>query len=96
MSELILTDAEKAAATWLELPDETVGRLTKHTALKFLEADNELGRIGCMSAALIITGMMHDANATETIITLNGATKTDLEPMGDWKITVERIKAPTA
>lgn len=38
MSELILTDAEKAAATWLELPDETVGRLTKHTALKFNES----------------------------------------------------------
>ena len=32
MAELILTEEEKAAATWLELPDETVGKLVKKIA----------------------------------------------------------------
>ena len=93
MSELILTEAEKVAGTWMELPDETVGQLTKHTALKFLEADDEMGRVGCMSAALILTGMAHTANSETTTITLENTT-TSTEPTGDWEITVRRIKKP--
>jgi hypothetical protein len=93
MSELILTEAEKAAGTWMELPDETVGQLTKHTALKFLEADKEMERIGCMSSCLILTGMMHGANAEETTITLEGTT-TSTKPTGDWEIKIRRVKRP--
>lgn len=90
MSQLILTEAEKAAATFLELSDETVGQLTKHTALKFLEADQEKEHIGIMSACLIITGFLGDANAETTTIELNGTTAHGM-PTGDWKITVERV-----
>lgn len=95
MAQLILTDEEKAAATWLELPDETVGKVVKNTALKFLEADKEMERMGCMSACLILTGMMHDANAETTTIELKG-TSTSAHPTGDWKITIERTAPPQA
>lgn len=93
MAELILTEEEKAAATWLELPDETVGKLVKRTALGFIEADKEMERIGCMSACLILTGMMHGANAETTTIKLNGTT-TSKEPTGDWVIRIRRVKKP--
>jgi len=90
MSQLIFTEEEKAAATFLELSDETVGQLVKHTALKFLEADKEKERLGIMSACLIITGFVGDANAETTTIDLNGTTAHGRNA-GDWKITVERV-----
>lgn len=93
MSQLILTEEEKAAATFLELPDETVGHVVKHTAIQFIQTDQEKERLGIMSACLIITGMMHDANAEETTIKLEGTT-TSTEHTGDWEITVRRIKKP--
>ena len=93
MSQLILTEKEKAAATWFELPDETIGHLVKHTAIKFLEADDEMGRVGCMSALLILTGMAHKANSETTTFTLNGMT-TSTEPTSDWRITIKRLKKP--
>jgi hypothetical protein len=91
MSQLILTEKEKAAATWLELPDATVGQLVKHTAIKILEADDEMGRVGYMSAALILTGMAGKANSATTTFTLKGTTFQD-EPTGDWQITIKRLK----
>ncbi len=89
MAELILTDEEKAAATWLELPDEAVGKLTKKVALDIAKIGDEQGRVLTMSAALILIGHTADMNATKGVIAINGFTN-GAEKLGDWEITINR------
>lgn len=46
MAELILTEEEQSANTWLELTDETLGKLVKATALTLKAHDQEQKRCG--------------------------------------------------
>jgi hypothetical protein len=90
MAELILTEEEKASATWLELSDEAVGRLTKKVALDIVEIGNEQGRVWTMSAALILIGLAADKNATASTTRINGFTH-GAEKLGDWEVTIKRL-----
>ncbi|WP_257311157.1 hypothetical protein [Geothrix fuzhouensis] len=90
MAELILTEEEKAAATWLELPDEAVGKLTKKVALDIVKIGNEQGRVWTMSAALILIGHAADMNATTSTTTIEGFTH-GAEKLGDWEVTIKKL-----
>lgn len=90
MAELILTDEEKAAATWLELPDETVGKLVKKIAADMPRLAKETDKITSVAILLMLAGFSKEANSTKTTYTLNGTTNKDT-PTGDWRITVENI-----
>jgi len=90
MAELILTEEEKAAATWLELSDDAVGKLTKKVVLDIVKIGNEQGRVWTMSAALILIGHAADMNATTSTITINGFTH-GAERLGDWEVTVKKL-----
>lgn len=90
MAELILTPEEQATHSWLELPDETVGKLTKRTAMGFVEHDDEHGRIAGGAALLILTGMCHDRGENGLVVNIKHTTAAG-EPTGDWRVTIERI-----
>lgn len=90
MAELILTEEEKAAATWLELPDDVIGKLVKKTALQIVAESNEQGRIFTMTAMILLCGMASDANAETTKIEVNGFHK-EGEELGDWRMVLQRI-----
>ncbi len=91
MAELILTEAEKKANTWLELDDDTIGKLTKKLALSLIAEDKERERVWVMSAALVLTGLAYDANADEIVVSLDKMTRGG-RVCGDWKITVEKCE----
>jgi hypothetical protein len=91
MAELILSDDEKAAATWLELDDATVGKLVKKTALDLKEHAGEQGRVWWFSAAMLLVGMAEDSNAHDFSQEVRGFTR-DGVSCGDWKVSVTRIK----
>lgn len=93
MAELILTNEEKAAATWFELDDATVGKIVKTTALGLLEHTNEQGRVWWFAAALLLCGMTDDANADTFSQEVNNFTHGS-DDRGNWRVTVERIKSP--
>lgn len=95
MAQLILTDEEKAAATWMELDDATVGKVVKKTALGLMAKSDEQGRVWWFSAAMLLCGMANDANADKFSQELLGFTEGDTD-CGDWLVTVQRIRGPNA
>lgn len=90
MAELILTDEEKAALTWLELDDATVGKVTKKLAARLLDVDKELDRLQFSAAVMILVGHADDANAETLEHTLHGYTRKGVN-RGDWKLTIQRL-----
>jgi hypothetical protein len=87
--ELILTEAEKKAATWLELDDESVGKLVKASALKIIDNDNEQGRVAFWSAAIILCSMAAEANAETFKQTLDNLTIKG-KSFGKWELTIKK------
>jgi len=90
MAELILTDEEKAAATWLELDNATIGKLVKKTALGLQAHSGEQGQVWWFSAAMLLIGMASDSNADRFTQEIRGFTREGV-PCGDWRVSVDRI-----
>lgn len=90
MAELILTDEEKAAATWLELPDETVGKLVKKIAADMPRLAKETDKITSTAILLMLVGYSEERGSTRTVYTLEGTTNHDRQT-GNWKVTVEKL-----
>lgn len=87
MAELILTDHEKQTATYLEWDDAALGRACKKIALLFNDDDGKRAMKHTEAAVFLISEAVA-SNATETTIELEDAT--DPEPLGNWRITLER------
>jgi hypothetical protein len=92
MAELILTPEEENAGTWLELDDATIGKVVKATQLSIFNSGNDQGRIYWFSAALLLCCLVADTNAEKFTQELKNIT-TYGKSIGDWKITIKRIKA---
>ncbi len=92
MAELILTEEEKAAPTYLEWDDDALGKLVKKTAAKL---HDEYGRESAfaMTGVHLLLGTAITANATESTYTIDGLTIAG-EPKGDWIVTLKRVNAP--
>lgn len=90
MAKLILTEEEKAAATWMELDDATIGKLVKKTALGLMSLKDEQAHVWWWSAAILLCSMASDANADKFEQEILGLTHSG-EERGNWRITVERI-----
>lgn len=94
MAELILTDEEKAARSWLDLDDASLGRLVKRTALKIIEHDEaDRQRVWTMTAAIILMGAAQDTNADNLKISLGGLTQKG-QAVGDWEVIVRKAGTP--
>lgn len=85
MAELILTEKEKAAATWFELPDETVGKMCKAQGAKLLKAAKEADMSIEKAAALFLMSTTADAGAVETEHRIDNA------KYGEWIIVARKI-----
>ena len=92
MAELILTEEEKAASTWLELPDETVGKLVKKIVADMPRLAKETDKITTTAILLMLVGYNHDHNNSREVYTLEGTLNKDI-PTGYWRITVEKINS---
>jgi len=92
MAELILTEAEKEAPTYLDWSDAALGKLVRKTALML---EDEYGGKATYTTTIahILIGFGLKVNATETTITLEGVTEAG-ENKGDWQVTVKQIKEP--
>jgi hypothetical protein len=94
VAELILSDDDKAAARWLEMDDASVGKLVKYTQLVFLREDEERERVWTWSAALLLCGIAHVANAGDMVLEVDGITlENGAVPIGDWEVVVRRRQA---
>lgn len=97
MAQLILTEEEKAAASWLDCSDESVGVATKYMMTCLKNAAGKLqedqGKIEFASITQILIGLCDSSNAETTTVEVNGYTYKG-EERGDWKITVERTRKP--
>jgi len=92
MAELILTEDEINAGTYLEWDDETLGRAVKALALELRDTYGQDALWFTMAGHVLIDSA-RQINAETTGLTLSGVTVKG-EPIGDWRIVVERIKAP--
>lgn len=90
--EIILTEAEKTAASWLDWDDATIGKAVR--AMAHVAIGEEPNRILQHRAmALLLCNMGRDVDAETTRWTLNDVTYKG-EPAGHYRITIERSAQP--
>lgn len=90
MAELILTEEEKEAATYLEWNDEAIGKAVKRLAKEMQDNYGEVS-INMEACALFLSCQMYEADKNKYELELLGVTNEE-EEYGDFKITIERIK----
>lgn len=89
MAELILTDEEKAAATYLEWSDEAIGKCVKRLAKGIQDKHGEHA-IYVKACASMLACEMFDAGKDKFELLADGVTEGTTEK-GSWKITIERV-----
>jgi hypothetical protein len=91
VAELFLSDEDRAAARWLQMSDESVGRLVKYTQVAILADEDEQKRVWWWSAALLLCSIAHEANSDTSTFQIDGITLENGEvPIGDWEVVVRR------
>lgn len=92
MAQLILTDEEMALDTFSDLDIETLAKFVKYFLLSLKTNDEQLERIGGISAGYLLVSIANKVNATKYTQTLEDVTCDDKQ-IGNWKITIERVNA---
>lgn len=90
MAELILTEEEKAANSWLEVSDEALGRMIKASVLSIQAKATELNKLYMATCGFMLCNLACDSNASHLTLDVDGLTLGD-EQRGQWKITVEEV-----
>ena len=93
MAELILTQQEKEAISWLDLGDEALGKLCRSACLtmpKILEDTEDSKRIWAVNAAMLLCNVACDANSEHTTFEFSGLTHGN-KSNGDWRVDVTRV-----
>lgn len=90
MAELILTDEDRAAATYLDWDDASIGRGVKKIALKIEDIKGHDSISWCAGAMALIARAI-DTNSETSVMTVEGLVD-DGKPLGDWEVTVRRVK----
>lgn len=93
MAELILTEEEKSAALWSDLPDEALGKLLKKKILFLESAAEQLDRTVVEAAAMLLCCYVAENNASLLFFDLDGLSQAG-RVFGDWKVTVQKIQPP--
>ena len=89
MAELVLTEAEKAAATWAELDDEALGRVVKAEMFRLKELADYDHKLIALAAATMLCSIAAEANADKLAVTLEGLRRED-KSLGDWEVMTYR------
>lgn len=95
MSRLITTALERAANSFLDWDDASLGRAVKATALKIknhAEEKDDHRSLWMVSAGLLMCNLAHESNAEHFKTELTDVTKSE-EHRGNWRIRVDRITA---
>lgn len=90
MAKLILTEAEKAAHSWLDLDDASLGKLVKASAVMIADNDDNRKNVYAVTCAIMLASLAHQANADNLTIDCNGVTRKG-EKIGNWKVTAQCI-----
>ncbi|MEN6623543.1 MAG: hypothetical protein ABFD50_18615 [Smithella sp.] len=90
MATLILTDEEKAAGTWFELSDETVGKMTKANGAAVLNVAEQLELATAVACGYTLIGQCVKQGAGSSTINIEEFSQSGVS-YGDWEITVRRI-----
>lgn len=86
MAELILTESEKKAASYLDWPDADLGKLVRSIAIN-LKSEQE--SIQAASLALLLAGFVSESGAAKGVFNLTEITHKE-KALGSWTITVEK------
>jgi len=89
MAELILTEAEKQAAGYLDWDDAALGRAVKKVALAMVEirGDNALA---CTAGAVLLACQAAKQPGGTLTIELDGVTD-GYGRVGDWRVVISRF-----
>lgn len=90
MAKLILTDEEKAAASFLDWDDDALGKAVKNIALIFNDDRGE-DTLKHLGAAYFMIARCIDLNAEKGKVNIEGLTQ-DGESLGDWEVEVRKCK----
>ncbi len=93
--KLIMTDAEKKAATWAELDDAALGKVVKANMFVLKHVSEEQQKLFFMSAAIILCSSAAEANADRLTQTIKGLTVKG-KPFGNWKVVIKRVNPSPA
>ncbi|MES1947508.1 hypothetical protein C84B14_09167 [Salinisphaera sp. C84B14] len=88
MAELILTEDEQAADSYLAWDDAALGKLVRHLSQTCADEYGATGAHTTMAAYLLVD-LARRSNADTATIDLNGASAQG-EAIGDWQITITR------
>lgn len=96
MAQLILTQAEQAAALWTDCDDAALGALLRKK-IHFLQTSaQQMDRTVAMAASLLMCCHAAELNANELSFNLDGVTQEGRD-FGNWTVTVTRnVAAPAA
>ena len=89
MAKLILTKEEKKAATWLELEDETLGKVVKSMMSTIKRASDEQGKLYLLSAAIMLCTVTAKTNADVANFKVDGL-KNKTNDFGNWEVIIRR------
>lgn len=86
MAELILTDEEKQAASYLDWSDEALGKLVRSIAI---DLKTDKASINASSLAVLLVGFVAESGSNKASFKL-GEVSHKGEVLGDWIIKVEK------
>lgn len=96
MSELILTDDEKAALSWLDLSDENLGKVCRK-ALSDMSAfccnDNANKQLLFFNVGLLLCKVAAESTSDKVEFDAHGV-KVEGRDFGDWRVSVRQIAKP--
>ena len=94
MARLVTTAAEKAAKSYFNWDDASIGRAAKMFAALIQDTSKKqdgLHQITCASAAMLLVGQMVESNAAHLDLKLDDFTHNDI-PEGSWRVRIDRVK----
>lgn len=93
MSELILTEKEKADPSYFNWSDKALANSVRHAADLLKDMDDGRSSIYMVTCAHLLIKVATDANSETTTLTMSDVTNSGIDN-GDWEITVKRTRAP--
>jgi hypothetical protein len=91
MAELKLTEAEQKAELWSDLDDDVLGKVVRAGLFSIKTLSEQERKMTLMSAGIILASIAAEFNADTLTQKLEGLTNKGVS-IGDWKITVKRLK----
>jgi hypothetical protein len=103
MAQLITTQAEKDAVSFLDWDDASLGRMCKNIALMLHRArageiakgkkDDDIGAVINAADGMLLIGSMVECNAGTLTLKFGDVTHKG-EPAGDWELRMRQLSKP--